>query len=1324
MVDDIRIWGRPLAFEEVRKLWGNGMGDIGPRLTFDVQSPTFGDTIDVRVHFNQIINDFDANTDLEFSNLNLISSNVSSDSNLSYDLVFQPLVLSESNFTLKLKEGSITGAYGSTNSEITKLIEFRPHRIREDQLIVWWDFNEGIGTTSQDASPSSSYDGNTTAALWASSGKFGNSHVSFDGNDSRSFERINGIGRDLTACTISFWVNPSSTSFHLFSIENSAPSLSISLNGQRALFSLTGLNQQSLPGTNGDEFWASAYLTLNQWSHLAFTYNLENRRVRSYVNGIFDGEASFANSQAIPFSQTFRLGPADGTHSSVSVGEIDDFRLYDTELNATEVLQLHGKGYGDFYTRTIEFSFNSDLQNPKIINVHFLEDGFPVDVGSSFRNADLLSSNSNPSVFLPPISKGVYEVQLIPNNPSSALPLELSITGSGVSTLNFGETFPDTNVTIPYNIASPQIISPAFSNWAVGVQGSFAFKTQYGTSLSISGAPSWLDFNTSTGILSGTPSDVSDTTIVLSVTNSIGTEIQNHNLRIYNPNDFSARLQLSPVGATSSTSPKALPGLILQLDSSKISDGNGSIIGSWQDSSGLGNSLDRVRGTPRVFYEPSLDGKKVVQFDGLSQLYSTYDFGSVLSEYSIFALARHTGDRNGTIIGSVGTDWVFGFGNGSSAYWKMGSFETQSSQADQQWHLLAGTLRSDGHTTLWRDQVKIFDSNLSSYSNTTPRFLSLGGSQANENYSNSQIAEVLLYNRVLSDSEISDLQNYLNLKWLGGAVENFPLLVRLSYASHPDFDLNSFSDPVAGGDLRFYDQNHNELLYEIDEWNVSGESTIWVNIPSFNDEDSIFAYWGNDNNTSIPSYRTDGSVWSNYEGVWHLKNGSDSSSNSRTATTNAGMLLNNSSLIGTGGQLDGLDDDLSINSYLGISGNNPRSVSMWMKSSDLTGGLLGWGSASNHWNLAWNSTGPRIETNASFYEQGIFSLNDNQWHHVAFSYNGLSNDLNSTKIYVDGRVVDAPASSNSGTFNTVLGSALKIGSSYNTSSHWSGSIDEVRISSNSFGDAWFQHSYNNQKASSSFLDYDLSYLTSPAFTSDLNLTAVNGQPFSFQVRTQPPATSYSLVGSASLTINSATGVISGNPDWLGDQNFTVVASNSAGDANSTLLINSLATPTNPIITAGTVKSVDGRNALIDGVLVSTGGASNSVTLYYGQTDGNETIINWNFSKSLGANHNQGVISAALSGLNSGETYYYRFESNNGVHSSWSNLGSFSTLYYDQGTLRFSTGLNEDGTGAGIYWDKNGSGEVKVKDANISLVNYIAPDGKLLDFGKIYFSFYR
>ena len=58
---------------------------------------------------------------------------------------------------------------------------------------------------------------------------------------------------------------------------------------------------------------------------------------------------------------------------------------------------------------------------------------------------------------------------------------------------------------------------------------------------------------------------------------------------------------------------------------------------------GLGNSLNRVRGTPRVFYEPSLDGKKVVQFDGLSQLYSTYDFGSVLSEYSIFCVSSAYG---------------------------------------------------------------------------------------------------------------------------------------------------------------------------------------------------------------------------------------------------------------------------------------------------------------------------------------------------------------------------------------------------------------------------------------------------------------------------------------------------------------------------------------------------------------------------------------------------------------------------------------------------------------------------------------------------------
>ena len=80
-----------------------------------------------------------------------------------------------------------------------------------------------------------------------------------------------------------------------------------------------------------------------------------------------------------------------------------------------------------------------------------------------------------------------------------------------------------------------------------------------------------------------------------------------------------------------------------------------------------------------------------------------------------------------------------------------------------------------------------------------PKFFALGGSGTNENFSTSEVAEVLIYDRVLSSSELTNLQSYLHSKWLGGVVENFPLLVHLDGNKIPGFNLNTFSDSVSGG---------------------------------------------------------------------------------------------------------------------------------------------------------------------------------------------------------------------------------------------------------------------------------------------------------------------------------------------------------------------------------------------------------------------------------------------------------------------------------------------------------------------------------------------
>ena len=156
------------------------------------------------------------------------------------------------------------------------------------------------------------------------------------------------------------------------------------------------------------------------------------------------------------------------------------------------------------------------------------------------------------------------------------------------------------------------------------------------------------------------------------------------------------------------------------------------------------------------------------------------------------------------------------------------------------------------------------------------------------------MAEVLLFNRALLPNEISKLETHLQTKWLGGSLENFPVLVRLSTQSHPDFDLLSFADPTNGGDLRFYDHNHEELAFTIDEWNSSGESLVWVNVPRLDQQSRIFAYWGNDGNTTLPSYES----WSDYHAVWHLDDTSDDSNNSYDTSSVGTVTTGDPGLIG------------------------------------------------------------------------------------------------------------------------------------------------------------------------------------------------------------------------------------------------------------------------------------------------------------------------------------------------------------------------------------------------------------------------------------------
>ena len=94
---------------------------------------------------------------------------------------------------------------------------------------------------------------------------------------------------------------------------------------------------------------------------------------------------------------------------------------------------------------------------------------------------------------------------------------------------------------------------------------------------------------------------------------------------------------------------------------------------------------------------------------------------------------------------------------------------------------------------------------------------------------------------------------------------DFPVLIRLSPG------LNDFRYSVCkvanGGDVRFADADGNLLACEVDTWDPSGESLVWVKVPSLSSSTEIRAYYGCAN----PPENNPKEVWSNgYVGVWHL----------------------------------------------------------------------------------------------------------------------------------------------------------------------------------------------------------------------------------------------------------------------------------------------------------------------------------------------------------------------------------------------------------------------------------------------------------------------
>ncbi|MFI5316441.1 MAG: LamG domain-containing protein, partial [Myxococcota bacterium] len=196
-------------------------------------------------------------------------------------------------------------------------------------LVAAYGFDESSGSSVNDVSGSGNTGFLVTGATRTSAGKFGGAVV-FDGAtglitiaDSPSLDLTSGM-------TLEAWVYPTQPPSDWRDIIYKALDL----------YYLEGASPQNggAPGTGGTftsgQLFAASALPQNTWSHLAATY--DGTTLRLYLNGTQIGTK--AQTGPIHTSTAPLTIGGDGAYSQFWGGKIDEVRVYNRALSASEIV--------------------------------------------------------------------------------------------------------------------------------------------------------------------------------------------------------------------------------------------------------------------------------------------------------------------------------------------------------------------------------------------------------------------------------------------------------------------------------------------------------------------------------------------------------------------------------------------------------------------------------------------------------------------------------------------------------------------------------------------------------------------------------------------------------------------------------------------------------------------------------------------------------------------------------------------------------------------------------------------------------------------------
>ncbi|MBT4225773.1 MAG: DUF2341 domain-containing protein, partial [Opitutae bacterium] len=199
---------------------------------------------------------------------------------------------------------------------------------------------------------------------------------------------------------------------------------------------------------------------------------------------------------------------------------------------------------------------------------------------------------------------------------------------------------------------------------------------------------------------------------------------------------------------------------------------NGQKILLWKDSSGNAYDASLYRSDPN-YVKVGSHGSPAINFDGDDSLYTTQKFTNILGDpgHTIFTIARYTGGDSERIFSTRdGRNWLFGYHGNTVKRWYSDGWITNIGGSDTAWHMHIGDIGprgvGDPEANLWVDgQHVTVKSRGSNNNNTYPTDFQMGGYRGNNEYSKCEVSEVLMFSRVLPESDRHVVEGYLAHKY-------------------------------------------------------------------------------------------------------------------------------------------------------------------------------------------------------------------------------------------------------------------------------------------------------------------------------------------------------------------------------------------------------------------------------------------------------------------------------------------------------------------------------------------------------------------------------